>query len=131
SAAPEIHAAPPRNFGSASAAAAHFAASGVALRLARQSGATVALVLATACAGVEASKSAAGLAALWRTSALVGAPWFHAAPRGNAAGIRIKRTNACARTLRARIHEYLWQRALRRRVLRHASPPPSSGANSR
>src|SRR5216684_3908822 len=63
--------------------------------------------------------------------------WFarasrcRAATRGNAARIRSQRTNAGARTGRARVYRYLWQRTLRRRILRHGSAPPSSRANSR
>src|SRR5713226_8768807 len=130
-AAPKIHAASPRNAGFASAAAARFAAARVALRLARQTNAAAALVLATACAGIAASESPAGLAAVCRTSALAGTPRFRAASRRDAARIRIERADAEACARGARVHQHLRKRALRRRALRHASPPPSSGANSR
>src|SRR5260370_5142789 len=130
-AAPEINAAPPRNSGFAATVAADFGAAGVALRFARQTDTPVAPVLATARAGIAASESATGLAPVCRTPALAGTPWFRATPRRDAAGIRLERANAKARARGARVHQHLCQRALRRRALRHASSPQSSGANSR
>src|ERR1700738_165313 len=130
-AAAQIHAAPPRNLKPAATASAGFAAAGIALRVDRESNAPPAFVLASARAGVAATESALGLAPVRRAPALAGAAWFRAATRTDATGVRIERANAKACTRRARVHQHLCQCALRWRTLRHISPPPSSGANSR